>query len=71
MVSGVVSVSTARAGTVSWFERRSCLGKVPFASDHEARAVARAVERRHGGSLDPYGCRFCESWHVGHQLARH
>jgi len=70
MVAGVVSVSAGRAGSGSWFERRSCLDKVPFASRHGARAAARSVERRYGGRLEPYACRFCDGWHVGHQMAR-
>jgi len=72
MVTGVVSVSTGRVGTVSWFEHRSCRSKVPHGSRRVARAVAKdMMDRRGGGRLDAYRCRFCDAWHVGHPMARH
>ena len=70
MVAGVVIVSPGRAGTVSWFEQRSCLQKVAYVSRGEARNAAHAVEGCHGGRLKPYHCRFCGGWHVGHPMVK-
>jgi hypothetical protein len=70
MVAGVVVVSPGRASGITWFEHRSCRSKVAHATRKEARTAARAVERRHGGRLEPYHCGFCDGWHVGHPMAR-
>ena len=70
MVAGVVSVSSGRASTVSWFEHRSCRSKVAYASRREGRVAAHALERAHGGRLLVYHCGFCDGWHVGHPMAK-
>lgn len=50
---------------------RSCLGKRPYADEEEARATARQI-RKQGKlarftGLEPYKCRHCEYWHLGHR----
>ncbi len=70
MVPGVVDVSAQVADGMTWFELRSCRDKARFASRGEARLAARSMERREGGRLNPYHCRFCGAWHIGHAMAR-
>ena len=70
MVDGVVVVSTLSARAPSWFEQRSCRGKVRLGTRGEARGAARAIVRREGGTVLPYHCRFCDGWHVGHPMMR-
>lgn len=48
---------------------RGCTSKVLFLSRREARAWVRAG-RRSDGRLDPYHCRYCDGWHVGHRHRR-
>lgn len=69
MVEGVV-VASALYRAPTWFEQRSCRGKVRFGSRWEARAAARELVRRNGGSIEPYHCQFCDGWHAGHKPAR-
>ena len=67
MVEGVVVASELyRAPT--WFEQRSCRGKVRMTSRGEARDAARHLVRRSGGTVLPYHCRFCDGWHAGHPI---
>ena len=48
---------------------RACTSKAGFVSRAEARALLR--HGRHvDGSMDPYRCRFCELWHLGHRRRR-
>ena len=47
------------------FEERACLSKVRYASRREARTLSRHG-RRQDGTLEPYRCRFCGEWHLGH-----
>lgn len=68
MVEGVVVASAMSRRTATWFEQRSCRGKVRFGSRGEARAAAGAIVRRSGGTVMPYHCRFCEGWHAGHPM---
>lgn len=70
MVAGVVNVSARRADGISWFELRSCRDKVRLDSRAEARLAAHGIERREGDRLQPYHCRFCGHWHVGHPTRR-
>lgn len=48
---------------------RSCTGKVQHESLKRAlRAVASLVRKKEAvrGELQPYECRFCHKWHIGH-----
>ena len=45
---------------------RGCTSKALFLSRGEARAWVRSG-RRSDGRLDPYHCRYCGGWHVGHR----
>ena len=48
---------------------RACTSKAGFVSRAEARSLLR--HGRHvDGSMDPYRCRFCELWHLGHRRRR-
>jgi hypothetical protein len=47
---------------------RACASKAVYLSRREARATARG--RRMDGSLNPYRCRFCSLWHLGHRRRR-
>jgi hypothetical protein len=68
MVVGIVVVSAAANRAETWFEQRSCRGKVRLSSRVEARSAARDLVRRSGGSIQPYHCGFCGGWHVGHRM---
>jgi hypothetical protein len=68
MVSGVV-VSGMPSRAPTWFEQRSCRCKVRLGTRFEARAAARSIVRREGGTILPYHCGFCDGWHVGHPPA--
>ncbi|HJW21517.1 MAG TPA: hypothetical protein VJ506_03720 [Candidatus Limnocylindrales bacterium] len=47
------------------FMQRGCSSKVGFVSRREARTAVR--RGRHGNpQLDPYHCRWCGLWHLGH-----
>ena len=69
MVEGVV-VSSALYRAPTWFEQRSCRSKVRFGSRWEARAAARDLVRRSGGTIKPYHCGFCDGWHAGHPMTK-
>jgi len=47
-------------------EERGCTSKVTFSTRVEARSLARRG-RRSDGQLDPYHCRYCDFWHLGHR----
>lgn len=51
--------------------RRSCEGKVPYATktiaDHE---VSKLRWYFNGGTWASYHCKWCGAWHVGRQSAR-
>jgi hypothetical protein len=68
MVEGVVVASATSNRAATWFEQRSCRGKVRMTSRGEARGAARDLIRRGGGTVLPYHCRFCDGWHVGHPM---
>ncbi len=68
MIEGIVVVSATANRAATWFEQRSCRGKVQFATRWEARAAARDIVRRVGGTVMPYHCRFCDGWHAGHPM---
>lgn len=44
---------------------RSCKGKVAN-TEKEASSIARDMSVRTNENLEPYKCRHCEHWHVGH-----
>jgi hypothetical protein len=57
---------------------RGCTGKKAYASWQEANVALRHTvehgrrrcytgERLHGYRLEPYRCRTCRQWHIGHQ----
>ena len=48
------------------FVERGCTSKVAFVSRREARSISNHG-RRQDGSLAPYHCRYCGSWHLGHR----
>ena len=68
MVAGIVVVSAPLQRAPTWFEQRSCRCKVTFESRWEARAAARNMVQRAGGTIRPYHCEFCQGWHVGHRM---
>ena len=70
MVPGVVVASAMEHRAPTWFEQRSCRCKVRLSSRFEARAAARDLVRREGGTILPYLCVFCDGWHVGHPMGR-
>lgn len=45
---------------------RGCTSKAAFSSRREAQSWVRHG-RRSNGSLDPYHCRYCDGWHLGHR----
>jgi hypothetical protein len=51
---------------------RGCLSKARFDSQREARNLVRHG-RHSDGSVEPYHCRICDYWHLGHrrQTNRH
>lgn len=49
---------------------RGCTSKAAFVSRREARSWVRNG-RRSDGSLDPYRCRICGLWHLGHRRRGH
>ena len=48
---------------------RGCTSKAAYASRREAGAIARHG-RHTDGTLRPYRCASCASWHLGHRRAR-
>jgi hypothetical protein len=67
MVEGIV-VASAMPSAATWFEQRSCGGKIRLTSRGEARGAARYLVRPSSGTVRPYCCRFCDGWHVGHPM---
>jgi hypothetical protein len=55
-------------------QRRSCLGKRPYLSEAEAARTARDIKKRGKMAaftgLEPYKCRWCDHWHLGHGRKR-
>jgi hypothetical protein len=49
---------------------RGCTSKAAYVSRREARTWVRNGRRSHG-SLDPYRCRSCGQWHLGHRRRGH
>jgi hypothetical protein len=45
---------------------RSCLARARYDSRREARALVEHG-RRSNGQLQPYHCKTCYSWHLGHR----
>jgi hypothetical protein len=49
---------------------RGCLGKTPHESESAAAAAqgywVRNGTVRSGDECEPYLCKFCEKWHLGH-----
>lgn len=64
----------SRAARIIAEMSRSCLPKKEFKTKVEAEAQARAMESVHGKKkgrgFHVYHCRFCQSWHVGHEARR-
>lgn len=50
--------------TQQW--KSKCGHKQKHVSQGKAEAAARSHEQRFGDKVVPYLCRFCKSWHVGH-----
>ena len=49
---------------------RGCTSKAAFVSRGEARSLVRHG-RFSSGNLEPYHCRTCGLWHLGHHRRRH
>ena len=52
-------------------KRRSCVGKTRFSSQTEAVKAAITLEKTRGEHVSSYGCRFCNGWHIGHQIQKY
>lgn len=52
--------------------KNQCRNKVELSSKKMARSVANKMKRegRAGSSLQPYRCKQCRKWHVGHSWRR-
>lgn len=48
--------------------RKSCEGKIRHVDAGAAQAALTALVRNKGwqGPMNPYKCRFCGGWHIGH-----
>lgn len=46
--------------------RRSCQGKIRHSSLRAALAAARPFGALLHDDVEPYHCRFCHGWHIGH-----
>lgn len=44
---------------------KSCTGKKPYTKT-EANRVAEYQRRVNFANMQPYNCRHCPSWHIGH-----
>jgi hypothetical protein len=51
-------------------EQKACLSKARFVSQREARRLARHGQHQ-DGSVEPYRCAWCSSWHLGHRRRGH
>lgn len=47
-------------------QERGCTSKSYFVSRGEAKAVLRSGRHSFSG-LQPYRCRYCDGWHLGHR----
>lgn len=72
----VVTLSSAMAADYHLFinrdlplVERGCTSKAVFQSRREARSWV-THGRRSDGRLDPYHCRNCGLWHLGHRRRR-
>jgi hypothetical protein len=45
---------------------RECANKKCYESENEAMAAASEIFSRVCDRLQPYQCRFCSAWHIGH-----
>ena len=52
--------------------RKSCIGKVRYATQDDAIAALCAFTRKRGwhGFMTPYRCGFCHGFHFGHPPKR-
>lgn len=50
--------------TTRFTEARSCEGKKRYGEHHAERAAKRLREK--GEHVLKYACKYCGSWHVGH-----
>jgi hypothetical protein len=50
--------------------KKSCEGKIRFATNDNAMKAAVSYMRKFGGWMKPYRCRFCGHYHIGHPSRR-
>jgi hypothetical protein len=46
--------------------RKSCEGKIRFTDYISARRAATSHQYAYGQWMNPYPCKFCHGWHIGH-----
>jgi hypothetical protein len=44
----------------------SCKGKVKYGHRETAESACTAMKRKRNLDLEPYECRHCDGWHIGH-----
>lgn len=52
-----------------YFERH-CHGKVPHATEAEAKKHAKRMHKLQKKKYDAYQCKFCNQWHIGGRLRK-
>lgn len=50
--------------------RKSCDGKVRYATENAAKSAAYQLAQLHGERMNAYKCQFCGGWHAGHTPAK-
>lgn len=48
-------------------DRPGCSGKRQYGSHGEAAKVAKTMRRYTDNAMNPYRCRHCAAWHLGHK----
>jgi hypothetical protein len=46
--------------------RKACKTKVKFYSERDAGISCRTYRVKYGENLEPYHCKICGWWHIGH-----
>jgi hypothetical protein len=46
--------------------RKQCADKIKHSTEADAAFAAFLLRREKGALLQPYKCRFCHHWHLGH-----
>lgn len=50
----------------AWDKYFSCDGKVRYGRAKTANKACKSMRNKGALGLEPYACRYCDGWHIGH-----